>query len=49
MYLDMLKQEERLRLRNWLLNNRRKSMTNVLSSYKVTKKLWVNFLDVKLQ
>ena len=49
MYLEMLKQEERLRLRIWWLNNRRKSMTNVLDSYKLTKKLWVNFLDIKLQ
>ena len=49
MYLEMLKQEERLGLRIWWLNNRRKSMTNVLDSYKLTKKLWVNFLDIKLQ
>ena len=49
MCLEILKQEERFGLRFWKLNDRKKGTTNVSSSYKLTSKLCLVYLEVKLQ
>ena len=49
MYLEVLKEEERFGLFLLMLNDRQKSMTNAFCSYKLTKKLCVVYLEIKLQ
>ena len=49
MYLKVLKQQEMFGLRFCRLNGKQKGMTDALSSYKLTKKLCVVYLEVKLQ
>ena len=49
MYLEALKQEERFHLRFSSLNYKEKGINNVFGSYNVTSKLWLFYLEVKLQ
>ena len=45
----MLKQEERFTLPFIRLKDREKCMTNIFSGYKLTSKLFLVYLEVKLQ
>ena len=49
MYLEILKQEEVFSLQFWSLNDMQKGTTNAFSIYKLTTKLCLDQLDVKLQ
>ena len=49
MHLEALKQEERFHLRFSSLNYKEKGINNVFGSYNVTSKLWLLYLEVKLQ
>ena len=49
MYLEILKQEKRFGLCLWTLNEWRKGTTNDFSSYKLTSKMSLVYLEVKLQ
>ena len=49
MYLEILKQEEKFSLRFWRLRDRKKDTINAFSSYKLTSKLYLVNLVVKLQ
>ena len=49
MHFEVLKQEEKFGLRFWMLNDRGKGMINTLSKKKLTSKLWLVYLQVKLQ
>ena len=48
MYLEALKEEEMFHLRFSRLHDRRKSTTNAFDSYKLTNKLCLLYLEVKL-
>ena len=48
MYLEIFKLEERFGLCFWRLSDKKKGTTKTLGSYKVTSKLCVMYLDVKL-
>ena len=49
MYSDVLKQEERFGLCLWSLNDKKKGTAKDFSSYKLTSKLCLMYLDVKPQ
>ena len=49
MYLDLLKQPEMFGLSVWRLNDREKGMTNFFTNKKLTSKLCLVYLEVKLQ
>ena len=49
MYLEILKQGETFCLRFWKLKDNRKGTTTTFSSYKLTRKLCLVYLDLKLQ
>ena len=49
MHLDVLKQEEKFDLRFWTLKDKEKGMTNVFSGRKLTSKLCLVYLEVKLE
>ena len=49
MYLKVLKQQERFGLRSQRLNDRKKVRAKAFGSYKVTSKLCLVYLVVKLQ
>ena len=49
MYLEVLKQEEKFGLRFWKLNQRQKGTTNAFRVKKLTNKLCLLYLEVKLQ
>ena len=49
MYLELLKQVERFRLCFSRLHNEEKDMNNAFSSYELTTKLCLVYLEVKLQ
>ena len=49
MYVEILKQEETLGLCFLRLNDRKKNTTNAFSCYKLTSKLCLVYLEVKLQ
>ena len=49
MHLQALKQKERFHLRFWKLNHREKGTINAFRSYKLTSKLCLVYLKVKLQ
>ena len=46
---EVLKQEERFGLHFWSLNDKEKGMTNAFSSKKLTSKLCLVYLEIKLQ
>ena len=48
MYNDLLKQKERFGLPFSRLQNKEKGMANALSGYKLTSKLCLVYLEVKL-
>ena len=49
MYLEVLKQEKRHGLHFLRLKDRKKGMTKAFGSYKVTSKLCVVYLELKLE
>ena len=49
MCLEDLKEEEWFHLRFWRLNNKEKGMNNAFSDYKLSSKLWLVYLEVKLR
>ena len=49
MYLEVLKQERKFGWPFWRLNDRKKGTTKDFSSYKLTSKLCLMYLEVKLQ
>ena len=49
MYLEVLKQEQRFGLRFWKLNDKEKGMTKIFRGKKLTSKLCLVHLQVKLQ
>ena len=49
MYLEALKEEERFVLLFLRLNDKERAMNNAFSGYKLTSKLFLLYLEVKLQ
>ena len=49
MYLEVLQQEEMFNLRFWRIKQLHKGMNNAFSSYKLTSKICLLYLEVKLQ
>ena len=49
MYLEALKQKEWFGLCFWSLHDTKKGTTNAFSSYKLTSKLCLLYLEVKLK
>ena len=48
MYLQVLKETEKFGLCFSMLNERKKGTTNTFSSYKLSSKLYLVFLEIKL-
>ena len=46
---EILKQQQMFYLRVWTLNHNEKGMNKAFSSYKLTSKLWMVYLEVTLQ
>ena len=49
MYLEVLKQEEKFGLCFWSLHDRKKGTTKAFNSFKLTRKPFLVYLQVKLE